>query len=185
MRFCERIFYWEDDSIFKELQINYEIREREVRLISETGEQLGVMPTPKALHIAEDKNLDLVLISPQAKPPVCKLIDYKKYRFDLIKKEKEDKKNHKNIEQKDIWLSATIDVGDMETKAKKVREFLTEGHKVRLSIRMKGRQQAHPEISVGVMEEFFEKVKDLAVMEKKPLQEGRTITMVVAPVTKK
>ena len=165
--------------------INSDIREKEVRLIDESGTMIGVMPTAKAMQIADGRNLDLVMISPQAVPPVCKIMDYRKYRFDQIKREKEDKKKQSQIELKDIWLSATIDIGDMKTKAKKVCEFIGDGNKVRLSIRMKGRQQAHPEISVGVMDSFYELIKDVAVIEKKPLQEGRSITMVVAPINKK
>lgn len=167
------------------MQINSEIRDKEVRLIAEDGTQLGVMPTAKANHIADERNLDLVKISPNAVPPVCKLLDYSKYRFDQIKREKEERKNSKGVELKDIWLSASIDVGDLETKARKAREFIKEGNKVRLSIRMKGRQQAHPEISIGVMNTFFEKLSDVAIMEKKPLQEGRSIAMVIAPIIKK
>lgn len=184
---CDTLFNLikEDKGIFKELLINYAIRDREIRLIDDNGDQLGVMPTQKAMSIAEGRSLDLVLISPQAKPPVCKIMDYKKYRFDLIKKEKEDKKNRKNVELKDIWLSASIDKADLETKAKKCREFVEDGNRVRLSIRMKSRQQAHPELSVAVMENFFEMIADIAQMEKKPLQEGRTITMVVAPAINK
>lgn len=186
MLFAKTHFLFKEDfNIFKDLQINYEIREREVRLIDETGKQLGILPTPKAMAFAEDKNLDLVMISPAATPPVCKLMDYKKYRFDLIKKEKEDKKNRNNIELKELWLSATIDVGDLDTKARKSREFLEDGHKVKLSIKMKGRQQAHPEVSMGVMDDFFARVNDIAQIEKKPLQEGRNITMVIAPLAKK
>ena len=175
----------EGKTIFKELMINSDIREKEVRLIDENGTMMGVMPTAKAMQIADGRNLDLVMISSQAVPAVCKIMDYRKYRFDQIKREKEDKKKQSQIELKDIWLSATIDIGDMKTKAKKVCEFIGDGNKVRLSIRMKGRQQAHPEISVGVMESFFELIKEVAVIEKKPLQEGRSITMVVAPINKK
>ncbi|MFA5450269.1 MAG: translation initiation factor IF-3 [Clostridia bacterium] len=164
---------------------NYDIREREVRLIDENGTQLGIVPTPKAMSIADGKNLDLVMISPQANPPVCKLMNYSKYRFDQIKREKEERKNRKNVELKEIRLSAVIDVGDVEIKSKKAREFILDGQKVRLSILMRGRQQAHPEISVKVMEDFFEKVSDIAQMEKKPNQMGRTITMIIAPIIKK
>jgi len=167
------------------LLTNYDIREREVRLIDENGTQLGIVPTPKAMSIADGKNLDLVMISPQANPPVCKLMNYSKYRFDQIKREKEERKNRKNVELKEIRLSAVIDVGDVEIKSKKAREFILDGQKVRLSILMRGRQQAHPEISVKVMEDFFEKVSDIAQMEKKPNQMGRTITMIIAPIIKK
>ncbi len=182
---ADTFFIRRDTHIFKELQINSEIRDREVRLIDDKGVQMGIMPTAQAQRIADERELDLVKISPQATPPVCKLLDYPKYRFDLIKREKEERKNHKSIELKDIWLSATIDVGDMKTKAKKAREFVEEGNKVRLSIRMKGRQQAHPEISMQVMDDFFELLKDVAQIEKKPLHEGRNITMVIAPLAKK
>ncbi|MDR3185855.1 MAG: translation initiation factor IF-3 [Christensenellaceae bacterium] len=164
---------------------NYDIREPQVRLIGSDGQQLGIKTIQEAQRIADDKNLDLVLINPTATPPVCKIMDYKKYRFELLKKEKDEKKNRKVVELKDIWLSATIDVGDLETKSKQARKFIADGNKVRLSIRMKGRQQIHPEISMGVMNEFFTLVNDIAQIEKSPLQDGRNITMVIVPLTKK
>lgn len=171
-------------TIFKELSINSDIREKEVRLISESGEQLGVMSTAAAQRLADVKDRDLVMISPTANPPVCKIMDYNKYRFDQIKKEKEDKKNRSVVELKEMRLSAVIDIGDLKTKAKKVREFLTDGNKVKVSIMMRGRQQAHPEISMGIMDSFFEEVKDLGIIEKRPNQEGRIINMVLAPIKK-
>lgn len=185
--YCIHIFLFkeEDTPIFKDLQINFDIRDKEVRVIDEQGEQLGVMSSEEANRMADYRNLDLVKISPQATPPVCKFMDYGKYRFELIKKEKELKKNQKIVDIKDVWLSATIDVGDLEVKAKKAREFLEEGDKVRLSIRMKGRQQAHPEVSVEVMDAFFAKVDDVSTIEKKPLHEGRSITMILTPNIKK
>jgi translation initiation factor IF-3 len=167
------------------LYTNYDIREPQVRLIGSDGQQLGIKTIQEAQRIADDKNLDLVLINPTATPPVCKIMDYKKYRFELLKKEKDEKKNRKVVELKDIWLSATIDVGDLETKSKQARKFIADGNKVRLSIRMKGRQQIHPEISMGVMNEFFTLVNDIAQIEKSPLQDGRNITMVIVPLTKK
>ncbi|MFI3229060.1 MAG: translation initiation factor IF-3 [Bacillota bacterium] len=175
----------EDINIFKELLTDYDIREREVRLVNDDGEQLGIMPTVDAMAIAEQRNLNLVMIAPQSKPVVCKLMDYKKYRFDFIKKEKEDRKNNKGTEIKEIKLSPTIDVGDVEIKAKQARKFMVTGYKVNVSIRMKGRQQAHPELAVEVMNRFFEKIKDVAQMDKKPTQEGRNITMALSPLQKK
>jgi len=145
------------------------------------GNALGVMPTSSAQQMAENRNMDLVLIQPNANPPVCKIMDYGKFRFETLRKEKDNKKNQKVTELKDIWLSATIDVGDLETKSKHARKFIQQNNKVRLSIRMKGRQQAHPKISMGIMADFFAKVEDIAVMEKPPLQEGRSITMIIAP----
>ncbi len=143
------------------------------------------MSRSEALRIAEFRGLDLVNISPVAKPPVCKIMDYGKYRFDMIKKEKEAKKAQKVIEVKEIKLSQTIDIGDINVRAKQTREFLLDGNKVKVSLRMKGRQQEHPEISVEVLLNFFEKVKDVAVMEKKPTTENRSVFMMLAPIVKK
>lgn len=165
--------------------INESIVDKEVRLIDEKGQQLGVMARSEALRIAEFRNLDLVNISPMAKPPVCKIMDYGKYRFDMIKKEKEAKKAQKVIEVKEIKLSQTIDVGDINVRAKQTREFIEDGNKVKVSLRMKGRQQEHPEISVAVLENFYEKVNDVAAMEKKPTTENRSVFMMLAPISKK
>ena len=170
--------------IGKELQINDEIRDKEVRVIDENGAQLGVMSAQEANRLADERNLDLVKISPQATPPVCKFLDYGKYRFELIKKKKEAKKSQKIIEVKEIWLSATIDTHDLEVKAKQAIKFVGAGDKVRLSIRLKGRQMAHPEIAMEVMTEFFALVQEHAVIEKPAKQEGRTIAMVIAPLKK-
>ena len=164
--------------------INESIVDKEVRLIDENGVQLGVMSRNEALRIAEFRNLDLVNISPMAKPPVCKIMDYGKYRFDMIKKEKEAKKAQKVIEVKEIKLSQTIDVGDINVRAKQTRDFILAGNKVKVSLRMKGRQQEHPEISVEVLLNFFEKVKDVASMEKKPTTENRSVFMMLVPIAK-
>ena len=165
--------------------INESIVDKEVRLIDENGVQLGVMSRNEALRIAEFRNLDLVNISPMAKPPVCKIMDYGKYRFDMIKTEKEAKKAQKVIEVKEIKLSQTIDVGDINVRAKQTRDFILAGNKVKVSLRMKGRQQEHPEISVEVLLNFFEKVKDVASMEKKPTTENRSVFMMLVPIAKK
>ena len=174
----------EDMIIFKELLINNQIRDREVRLIDEQGNQLGIISTYEANRIADERNLDLVKMASDAKPPVCKLMDYGRYRYEHIKKEKEAKKNQKVVELKDVWLSQTIDIGDMNTKAKSARKFLEQGNKVRISIKMKGRQQAHPEISVKVLLKFHEMLSDVALIEKEPLKEGRSIIMILTPVKK-
>ena len=162
--------------------MNGEIRDREVRLIGATGEQLGIVSSAEALRIAEEAELDLVKISPNANPPVCKIMNYGKYLFELTKKAKEAKKNQKVTEIKEIWLSMTIDIGDLNVKAKQTQKFLQSGNKVKVSIRMRGRQMAHQEIGVDVMKRFFEMVKDSGTIEKQPLTEGRNIWMMLAPL---
>ena len=139
------------------------------------------MSSRQALELAEERALDLVKISPNANPPVCKLMDYHKYMFELAKKEKEAKKNQKTVEIKEVWLSMTIDVGDLNVNAKQAYKFLTGGNKVKVSIRMRGRQNAHANLGIEVMNRFFELVKEVGVMEKKPLTEGRSIWMMLAP----
>ena len=131
--------------------------------------------------MAEERDLDLVKISLNAVPPVCKIMNYGKFRFEQAKKEKEAKKNQKVMEIKEIWLSMTIDVGDLNVKAKAAQKFLSAGNKVKVSIRMRGRQQAHASLGVDVMERFFAMLEGVAVMEKKPLTEGRNILMILAP----
>lgn len=143
------------------------------------------MPTNQAKELAYDKDLDIVLISPQAVPPVAKIMDYGKFRYEQIKKSKEAKKNQKVVELKEVWLSATIDTNDMLTKAKSAMKFLDNGDRVRASIRLKGRQMARPEIAVKVMEEFFEVIKEHGNIEKAPNLEGRRVSMIVVPITKK
>ena len=164
-----------------EVEINQRIRDREIRLVDENGEQLGLMSAEQANRLADDRNLDLVKINPQAKPPVCKLMDYSKYKFEKAKRDKEAKKNQKINEMKKIWLSMTIDRHDSEHKAKQAAEFLAAGNKVEVSIRMKGRQQTHSRLGVGVMEDFFKFVEEVGVIERAPLTEGRNILMILAP----
>ncbi len=155
-----------------------------MRLIDENGTQLGIMSKSEAQRIADFRNLDLVNISPAAKPPVCKIMNYGKYRFDMIKKDKESKKAQKVIEVKEIRLSQTIDVGDINTKAKHARSFLEDGNKVKVTLKMYGRQLSHPEISVEVLNGFYELVKDVAAIDKKPTTEGRAVTMMLSPLKK-
>ncbi len=141
-------------------QINSEIKDREVRLISATGEQLGIMSSKEALKIAEDSNLDLVKIAPQAKPPVCKVMDYGKFRFEKAKREKEARKNQKVIETKEIRLSLNIDVHDFNTKVNHAKKFLSGGNKVKVSIRLRGREMGHPELGEATMKRFAEALSE-------------------------
>ena len=164
-----------------DLMINEEIRDREVRVVDESGEQLGIMPVRQALELADEKQLDLVKIAPNAKPPVCRLMDYGKYRFEQSKKEREIRKNQKVITVKEVRLSATIEDHDVDVRVKNAVKFLKEGNKVKASIRFRGRQITHSEIGRQVMEEFAEKIKEFGVIERRPLIEGRNMTMIIAP----
>ncbi len=146
---------------------------------------MGIVSAREANAIAEEAGLDLVKISPNANPPVCKIMNYGKYLFELNKKAKEAKKNQKVVETKEVWLSMTIDVGDLNVKAKQAQKFLSAGNKVKVSIRMRGRQMAHSELGLDVMTRFFEIVKDSGSMEKQPQTEGRNIWMMLSPLDKR
>lgn len=161
--------------------INGQIRDKEIRLISNTGEQLGIMSARDAQKIADDKNLDLVKISPNAKPPVCKLMDYSKYKFDLAKKEKEAKKKQKVVETKEVRLSPSIDTHDVETKVKNAIKFLKAGNKVKVSIRFRGREMARQDAAIEIMQNFAEKVSEFGQIEKEPKLEARTMAMFIGP----
>ena len=152
-----------------------------MRLIEEDGTQIGIVPIQEAQGRANRKNLDLVKISPNANPPVCKIMDYGKFKFDTQKREKEARKNQKASELKEVRLSMTIDKHDVETKAKHARKFLLAGDKVKVTIRMRGRQQTHANLGVEVMRDFFALCEELAVMERKPSTEGREIIMILVP----
>ena len=168
----------------KELTINERIRDREVRLIGSDGTQYGVISINEARQIADEQGLDLCKVSPDGvTPATCKLMDYGKYRYEQQKKEKEAKKNQKVIEIKEIRLSATIDTGDTTRLAAQTAKFLAEGNKVKASIRLKGRQQAHPELAVDIINDYIALVGDCTV-EKKPTQEGRNIFTILAPAKK-
>lgn len=164
--------------------INEQIRDREVRLVGENGEQLGILPTKDAMALAEEKQLDLVKIAPQAKPPVCKLMDYGKYKFEQARKERELRKNQKVITLKEIRLSATIEEHDIEVKAKMAIKFLQQGDKLKVVIRFRGRQITHSEIGLEVMKKFAERVKEYGVIERRALLEGRNMIMMMAPIAK-
>ncbi|MBR2287823.1 MAG: translation initiation factor IF-3 [Clostridia bacterium] len=161
--------------------INDEIRDREVRVIDENGEQLGVMPTQKALELAEERGYDLAKIQPMAKPPVCKLLDYDKYRYEQSRRERENRKNQRVVEIKEVQLSATIEENDVQTKAKQAIKFLDGGDKVKVSIRFRGRQITHSEIGAKVMQDFAERCKDVSVVERRPTMDGRHMIMILAP----
>ena len=157
----------------------------EVRLIDMDGSMVGVVSTAQAQRMADERNLDLVLFSPQAVPPVCKILDYGKYRYDQMKKDKQAQKNSKGTEIKEIQLSQTIDIGDLKTKAKHTRAFIEDKNKVKVTIRMRGRQNVHPELSIEMMAKFYEMVSDVAVKEKEPVLEGRNVTMILGPIPTK
>jgi translation initiation factor IF-3 len=178
--FYPLIFFGGKISI-KDLQTNKQIKDRELRVISDTGEQLGVMSGYDAHMLAEQKDLDLVKISPNVIPPVCKIMDYGKFCFEQSKKDKEAKKRQKTTEMKEIWLSMTIEAHDLAVKARQAVRFAKDGDKIKVSIRMKGRQNAHSSFGVAVMERFYEVLKDYTVIEKKPLTEGRNIIMILSP----
>lgn len=163
--------------------INGQIRDKEIRLISNTGEQLGIMSARDAQKLADEKNLDLVKISPQAKPPVCKIMDYSKYKFDLAKKEKEAKKKQKVIETKEVRLSPSIDTHDVETKVKNAIKFLKAGNKVKVSIRFRGREMSRQDAAIDIMKNFAEMVSEVGQIEKEPKMEARTMAMFLGPKT--
>ena len=164
-----------------ELLINEQIHDREVRLIDENGEQLGIMPTGKALDLADERGLDLVRIVPNAVPPVCKIMNYGKFKFEQAKREKEAKKNQKVVELKEVRLSPTIEDHDINVRVKNTVKFLSQGDKVKVSIRFRGRQLSHTEVGQKVMECFLEKLGDVYVVERRPTMEGRMMIMVLAP----
>lgn len=167
--------------IATDLMINEEIRDREIRLIDENGEQLGVMLTQKALELAEERGLDLAKIQPAAKPPVCKLLDYDKYRYEQSRRERENRKNQRVVELKEVQLSATIEENDIQTKAKMAVKFLQGGDKVKVSIRFRGRQITHSDIGMKIMLDFADRCQEVSTVERRPLMDGRHLIMILAP----
>ena len=170
------IIIWRCTTI-SELMINERIRDREVRLVSESGEQLGIMSSREALKLAREADVDLVKIAPNAKPPVCKIIDYGKYRYELARKEKEAKKKQKTMEVKEVRLSPNIDTNDLNTKANQARKFITKGDKVKVTLRFRGREMAHVNYSKQILDSFYERLEDIAVVDKNPKMEGRSMVM--------
>lgn len=167
------------------MNVNERIRAKEVRLIDSNGEQLGVKSHKEALKIAQNKNLDLVLVAPNAKPPVARIMDYGKYRFEMQKREKEARKKQKVINVKEVRLSPAIGDHDFETKLKNARRFLKKGDKVKVAVRFRGRAITHKDLGRDVLERFAEEVKDIATVEQKPKMEGRNMFMMVAPSNEK
>ena len=165
--------------------INEEIRDKEIRLIGSEGEQLGIVSSAEAQKLADEKNLDLVKIAPQAKPPVCKIMDYGKHKFELAKREKENRKNQKQVETKEIRLSVTIDVGDFNTKVNQAKKFLASGHKVKVSIRLKGRMMTHSDLGIENMKRFAASLEEEANVDKAPKLDGRQILMFLSPKASK
>ena len=169
--------YYEEDKAISDLFINEQIRDKEVRVIGENGEQLGIMPSREALRLAEEAGLDLVKIAPTAKPPVCKIVDYGKFRYEQARKEKEARKKQKTIEIKEIRLSPNIDTNDLNTKIGAARKFITKGDKVKITLRFRGREMAHMANSKHILDDFAEALADIASIEKAPKVEGRSMTM--------
>lgn len=178
-------FLWRWKAISKEILINEEIRAREVRVIDTNGDQLGILPFREALRLAQEKELDLVNIAPTAKPPVCRIMDYGKYRYEQQKKEKESRKNQKVVEIKEVRLSPTIEEHDFQTKLRNTVKFLQGGNKVKLTIRFRGRAITHAEIGQQVMERLSKEVENLSTVERKPKIEGRSMIMILAPKSEK
>ena len=165
--------------------INEQIRDREIRLIGENGEQLGIMPTREAQAMADAAGLDLVKINPKAQPPVCKIIDYGKFRYEQTRREKEARKKQKTVEVKEVRMSPNIDSNDLNTKVAAARKFIEKGNKVKVSIRFRGREMAHTAASRPMMEDFAAQLSDIAVVEKPPRMVGRFMTMFLAEKSKK
>ncbi len=157
--------------------INEQIRDREVRLIGPNGDQLGIMSSREALRRAREEDLDLVKVAPTAKPPVCKIIDYGKYRYELARKEKEAKKKQKTIDIKEVRLSPNIDTNDLNTKVNQARKFLSKGDKVKVTLRFRGRELAHVNATKVILDEFAEKLSDIATVDKPAKFEGRSMVM--------
>ena len=181
------MFLWQGMSIktwrcttISDLMINEQIRDREVRLIGQDGEQLGIMSAREAQKIALEAELDLVKIAPTAKPPVCKIIDYGKYKYEQTRKEKEAKKKQKTVDVKEVRLSPNIDTNDLNTKVNNAKKFIQKGNKVKVTLRFRGREMAHVQNSKHILDDFAEALSEIATVEKAPKMEGRSMTMVLA-----
>ena len=159
--------------------INGQIRDKEIRVIGEDGEQLGIMSPREAMKIAQEAELDLVKIAPKAQPPVCKIIDYGKYRYELARKEKEAKKKQKTVEVKEVRLSPNIETNDLNTKVNNAKKFISKGNKVKVTLRFRGREMAHMQQSKHILDDFAELLADVAVIEKPAKLEGRSMSMVL------
>ncbi|MBO8156426.1 MAG: translation initiation factor IF-3 [Bacillaceae bacterium] len=183
LNFLKKLWRWL--TISKDMFVNERIRAREVRLIDVNGEQLGVKSRQEALELAEKANLDLVMVAPNAKPPVCRIMDYGKYRYEQQKKEKEKRKKQKVINVKEVRLSPAIEEHDFNTKLRNARKFLDKGDKVKATVRFRGRAITHKELGQQVLERMAEQLEDLGVVETKPKMEGRNMFMMIAPRNEK
>ena len=159
--------------------INGQIRDKEIRVIGENGDQLGIMSPKEAMKLAQEAELDLVKIAPKAQPPVCKIIDYGKYRYELARKEKEAKKKQKTVEVKEVRLSPNIEANDLNTKVNNAKKFITKGNKVKVTLRFRGREMAHMQQSKHILDDFAKMLEDVAVVEKPAKLEGRSMSMVL------
>ena len=166
-------------------QLNEEIRDKEIRLISDSGEQLGIMSAQDALQLAEEQGLDLVKISPNAVPPVCKIMDYGKFRFEQTKREKEARKNQRVVEIKEVRMSPSIDVNDFNVKLRSAQKFLGEGNRVKVTVRFRGREMAHTEIGQDLLVKFADECSETAVLDKEPKMEGRHMSIFLSPKSTK
>ena len=162
-------------------QLNEDIRDSEIRLIGSTGEQLGIMSAAQAQRIADEQGLDLVKISPQATPPVCKLMDYGKYKFEQTKREKEARKNQHIVEIKEVRMSPSIDVNDFNVKLRNAQKFLAEGNRVKVTVRFRGREMAHTDIGKGLLLKFAEQCAEVAALDKEPKLDGRHMSIFLSP----
>ena len=180
LRFAQFFFFVEVRAISNDYFINDQIRDREVRVIGADGEQLGVMSISDAMRAAEDAELDLVKIAPNANPPVCKIVDYGKFKYEQIRKEKDARKKQKIVEIKEIRMSPNIDTNDLNTKMSAARKFLSKGNRVKVTLRFRGREMAHMQDSKYILDDFAEALSDVAVVDKPPKVEGRTMTITLA-----
>ncbi|MBQ9333362.1 MAG: translation initiation factor IF-3 [Lachnospiraceae bacterium] len=177
-------FLWRDTAISNnnnsDLFINGQIRDKEVRVIGVDGEQLGIMDIASAMHLADEAGVDLVKIAPNAKPPVCRIVDYGKFKYEQTRKEKEAKKKQKVVEIKEIRMSPNIDTNDLNTKTQNARKFLEKGNRVKVTLRFRGREMAHMAQSKHILDDFAEALSDISVIDKEPKVEGRCLTMFLA-----
>lgn len=169
----------------KDLRVNEQIRVREVRLIDDDGEQHGIIPTTQAMSLAQERGLDLVEIAPQAKPPVCKFLDYGKFKFEQDKKDRESRKKQKQVKLKEVRMQPKIEEHDLQFKTNHIRGFLADGFKVKVTIRFRGREMAHTELGRVVLDKIIDMLGDTAVTDRPPQMEGRFMSMIVSPGTKK
>ena len=174
-----QIFFWRCFTIKQELPINRQIKEKEVQVIGETGETIGILPLEQAVTMAEEKNLDLVLVAPNAKPVVCKIMNYGKYKFEQAKKEKESRKNQKAVELKEIRVSSNIGEHDFNFKSKNARSFLESGNKVKFTLRFRGRELNNVKAGEEILSRFAQSLEDIATVEKKPFLEGKTMFIIL------